>query len=128
MKATDSSAAAAEAKVFYDATRGHEPIVYVVDCEHNAITTRKMRKTEGQRDRQRIVSALKALAGDSIRVGCYIGHHLYKKWSLDYDGVDYVWIPRYGTNSGQPEKTPDYPCDLWQYTSKGRVAGISGNV
>ena len=38
LKATDSSAAAAEAKAFYDATRGHEPIVYVVDCEHNAIT------------------------------------------------------------------------------------------
>ena len=129
LKATDSSAAAAEAKVFYDATRGHEPIVYVVDCEHNAITNAENAKDGKAKEIvNAFVSALKALAGDSIRVGCYIGHHLYKKWSLDYDGFDYVWIPRYGTNSGQPEKTPDYPCDLWQYTSKGRVAGISGNV
>jgi len=42
--------------------------------------------------------------------------------------VEFIWIPRYGSNSGKLEKAPAYPCDLHQYTSRGKVAGISGNV
>ncbi|MES9733197.1 N-acetylmuramoyl-L-alanine amidase C-terminal domain-containing protein [Bacillus sp. AP50] len=30
----------------------------------------------------------------------------------------FVWIPRYGGNK------PAYPCDIWQYTETGNVAGI----
>ncbi|HOA84321.1 MAG TPA: hypothetical protein PKN66_10240, partial [Thermodesulfovibrio thiophilus] len=41
---------------------------------------------------------------------------------------DAVWIPRYGTNDGTPQKKPDYPCDLWQYTSKGRLDGYNGDL
>ena len=40
------------------------------------------------------------------------------------------WIPAYGTNSGKPESKyrPDYTMVGWQYTSRGRIPGISGNV
>ena len=39
-------------------------------------------------------------------------------------------IPRYGANDGTLAAAiaPDYPCDLHQYTSSGRVMGISTNV
>ncbi len=37
-------------------------------------------------------------------------------------------MPRYGADNGSPSKKPDYPCDLWQFTQKGKVAGISGYV
>ncbi len=40
------------------------------------------------------------------------------------------WIARYGKNDGQPAEAyrPDVGEVCWQYTSKGRVAGISGSV
>ena len=43
---------------------------------------------------------------------------------------DFTWIPRYGTNDGTLEGSvrPSYACDLWQYTSAGKIDGISGNV
>lgn len=57
------------------------------------------------------------------KVGGYFGHHTYKALGLDkVDGLDFTWIPRYST------KKPDYPCDLWQYTESGKVAGVNGNV
>ena len=62
------------------------------------------------------------------RLGCYVAHHFYK----DYDFAsianlfDFVWIPRYGKNDGTIASSimPDFPCDLWQYTSKGTIPGI----
>ena len=44
---------------------------------------------------------------------------------------DFLWVPRYGQNNGRADAThypPKYSCDLWQYTSKGSVSGIKGNV
>jgi GH25 family lysozyme M1 (1,4-beta-N-acetylmuramidase)/peptidoglycan hydrolase-like protein with peptidoglycan-binding domain len=128
LKATDFDGAVSEAEVFYRATRDHAPLFYVVDCEYDAITrAEKLTAGKARSIVESFAAELRRLAGD-VRVGCYIGHHLYKTWNLDYNSFAYVWIPRYGKNTGEPETTPDYPCDLWQYTSKGRVAGISGNV
>ncbi|RST59722.1 LysM peptidoglycan-binding domain-containing protein [Siminovitchia terrae] len=56
------------------------------------------------------------------KVGLYVGHHVYKQFQADKIKADFVWIPRYGG----PE--PSYPCDLWQYTETGRLAGVAGNV
>ncbi|EJQ43666.1 hypothetical protein IEQ_04994 [Bacillus cereus BAG6X1-2] len=42
--------------------------------------------------------------------------------------ADFIWIPRYGTNNGTPQVKPDFSCDLWQYTNKGKMAGILGDV
>jgi hypothetical protein len=39
-----------------------------------------------------------------------------------------MWIAKYGPNDGQPHTKPSVPCDLWQYTSVGRLNGIVGNV
>lgn len=55
-------------------------------------------------------------------VGLYTGHHFYKPYSMDKVTADFLWIPRYGGDK------PDYACDLWQYTDKGKVSGISGYV
>jgi hypothetical protein len=74
------------------------------------------------------IRKLKECSGESIPIAVYIGHHLYKVWKLDYKSFAYVWIPRYGKNSGDPETKPDYDCDLWQYTSKGTLAGVKSRV
>lgn len=39
------------------------------------------------------------------------------------------WIAKYGTNNGKPQSKPNvYRTDIWQYSSKGRVSGVSGYV
>lgn len=63
------------------------------------------------------------------KVGVYIAHHLYQSFNLDLSDFDAIWIPRYGQNTGQlHDAKPDYPCDLWQYTSVGRLQGYDGNL
>ncbi|HFU6610026.1 TPA: GH25 family lysozyme [Bacillus paranthracis] len=52
------------------------------------------------------------------KVGLYVGHHMYEPFGMANVKSDFVWIPRYGGNK------PAYPCDLWQYTETGNVAGI----
>jgi lysozyme len=44
-----------------------------------------------------------------------------KEWSF--------WIARYGKNTGEIDKKPDFKnWKIWQYTSRGKVEGIVGNV
>ncbi|PES18501.1 GH25 family lysozyme [Bacillus cereus] len=52
------------------------------------------------------------------KVGLYVGHHVYAPFGMANVKSDFVWIPRYGGNK------PAYPCDIWQYTETGNVAGI----
>jgi len=60
------------------------------------------------------------------RVGAYIAHHLYKQLNLDLNDFDAIWIPHYGKNNGQVTSTPQFPCDIHQYTDKGRLDGYPG--
>jgi GH25 family lysozyme M1 (1,4-beta-N-acetylmuramidase) len=123
IKATDETEARNEAKVMADATAGTSPLFYVIDAEYDGIKADRARAIcEAFED------GLRHYIGSGIRVAVYIGHHLYKSWALDYSRYAYVWIPRYGSNDGKPQTPPDYPCDLWQYTSKGKLPGVSGNV
>lgn len=123
IKATDETEARTEAKVFAEATQNTAPLFYVIDAEYDGIKASKARAIC-----EAFEAGLRHYINDSIRVAVYIGHHLYKSWALDYGRYEYVWIPRYGSNNGKPQTPPDYPCDLWQYTSKGKVSGIDGNV
>ncbi|WP_141431892.1 GH25 family lysozyme [Bacillus sp. 03113] len=76
---------------------------------------------------QAFVDELRRLGAS--KVGGYFGHHSYKAWGLDRVGnIDFTWIPRYGSNDGNQNVKPAYACELWQYTSAGRVAGVAGNV
>lgn len=52
------------------------------------------------------------------KVGLYVGHHMYEPFGMSQVQADFVWIPRYGGSK------PNYPCDIWQYTETGHVAGI----
>ncbi|MBC6975085.1 MULTISPECIES: glycoside hydrolase family 25 protein [Bacillus] len=56
------------------------------------------------------------------KIGLYTGHHFYHPYNMGSVDADFLWIPRYG------EKKPSIPCDIWQYTDKGTLAGVSGNV
>ncbi|PEA32993.1 GH25 family lysozyme [Bacillus toyonensis] len=58
------------------------------------------------------------------KVGFYVAHHMYGEYNLQSVQADFIWLPRYGTNDGNPQKKPSYPCDIWQYTDKGYINGI----
>ncbi|WP_255287104.1 GH25 family lysozyme [Bacillus cereus] len=58
------------------------------------------------------------------KVGFYVAHHMYGEYNLQSVQADFIWLPRYGTNDGRPQKKPSYPCDIWQYTDNGYINGI----
>lgn len=64
------------------------------------------------------------------KIGLYINTRY--KWAGNAIAMcDIVWVPRYGKNTGDipgDAYLPKYPCDLWQYTSKGALAGVKGDV
>lgn len=109
-RATNTDEAIAEMKSFIARTKkcGGGELFYVLDCE-----TEKVNK-------ESIRAAVNYLHSKKLKVGIYFAHHLYPRYGGDY-GQTFTWIPRYG-------KAPKYPCNLWQYTSEGSVAGINGNV
>lgn len=125
LKALNKEQARTEAKIFAKATENTEPLFYVIDAEYSSIKASKAREIA-----EAFEDGLRHYISKDIRVAVYIAHHLYKSWKLDYDRYAYVWIPRYGNNSGKIGNSikPSYPCDLWQYTSRGRLDGIKGNV
>lgn len=55
------------------------------------------------------------------KTGFYVSHHLYTQYGLNNVKADFLWLPRYGNQ-------PNFPCDLWQYTDRGRVGWYSGNL
>lgn len=75
-----------------------------------------------------IKSAMATLNASGLDNGLYIANHLYS----EYGGTDYGerwrWIPTYGKNDGYAHTPPKHACDLWQFTSAGKVPGISGDV
>lgn len=52
-------------------------------------------------------------------------------WNMkDIQGKHKIWIAQYSTKIYPQKAKPDYSgqCDAWQYTNKGQVNGIEGNV
>lgn len=60
------------------------------------------------------------------------GVYCSESWAnsmLESGKVEYpFWIAKYGTNNGKQQKAPGMKHDMWQYTSKGSIPGIAGNV
>lgn len=74
----------------------------------------------------------KVMTDAGLPFGVYTGESFYKTYIKPYGGVSYpMWIARYGKNNGKCDVKyqPQVPNMVgWQYTSKGRVGGIVGNV
>lgn len=67
-----------------------------------------------------------------LRFGVYTGQFYYNNYIKPYGEIHYpFWLARYGKNTGEMDL--NYKPTLsgmigWQYTSKGRVNGIQGDV
>lgn len=110
-----------EARAFHEAMAPKQPLFWVLDAEYEELSADTIRAWA---DEMRALGAKK--------LGCYVAHHRYNQYGFDdlRELFDFVWIPRYGANDGSAENSarPAYACDLWQYTSKGRLPGIPGDV
>ena len=111
--ATNTEKAREEARMFWKYAKGFNPLFWAMDAEKDTITNKA------------IVAFIDELRKQGAnKVGCYVANHLYTKY--DYasirDRMDFTWIPKYKSDP------PKYPCDLWQYTSSGRVNGIDKDV
>lgn len=124
-KAGTKEEAEEETKFFYAAATqdGLEPLFFCPDIEYKTQTSKTTKIVC-----QTILETLRFLGAK--KVGIYISQsrYLYIRDIKDY--FDFIWIPRYGKNTGLADENymPKFPCDIWQYTSVGRVDGISGNV
>lgn len=113
--AVSTSDARTEARNFYNRANKNAKM-YVIDVE-------EMTSTSGESMRKVINAYVDELRKyTDKKIGLYIAHHLYTKLNLDTSKADFVWIPRYGSTA------PSYTYDLWQYTDRGIVSGISGYV
>lgn len=67
-----------------------------------------------------------------LEFGVYTGESFYNSYIKPYGGLACpLWIARYGKNNGNMDLKYQPQIDGmigWQYTSKGRVGGVNGNV
>ncbi len=106
-----------EADKAYQVANKYNPLFYVYDAEE-AVLNKASIEAFAARLRERGVG----------KVGCYIAHHRYSQYKVDTTKFDFIWIPHYGANTGEVVSTPSYACDLHQYSSQGKINGITGNV
>lgn len=109
----------AEARAFYQRVQSvvkgkQQPRFYALDIE--TIENNNMRGTVNA-----YISQLNDLGIPNSQIVLYIANHLYQQLNLDITKAGSIWIPSYGTK-------PLYPYDLWQYTDKGTLAGITTKV
>lgn len=118
---TNREQALQQAQDFYNRARPYNPLFYVLDVEEG-FGASVSNIVEGT---QAFIDYLKS---KNVKVGLYTGHHIYKPYKMDtIKNYDFLWLPRYSGTSAKG-KQPDYPCDLWQYTDRGRVVGINAEV
>ena len=125
VKAGTAEEAEQEARFFVESANraAGKPLFYIADIEYKAQTAAT---TEAV-----CVAFLETLQ----KLGCAnIGLYINTRypWAGTAIGMcDIMWIPHWGKNDGEvpaAQYMPKHACDLWQYTSKGRVNGIKGNV
>lgn len=74
------------------------------------------------------IEELSAWREAGYNVGIYCNLDWYRNTLSDALKLYPLWIARYGANTGQPiyASKPDIDMYMWQYTSKGKAAGING--
>lgn len=125
--ALNAADAEVEARDFYNRATSaigsrKQPRFWMIDVEENSVTSGTLSAAV-----KAYMNKLNSLGIPDSKIVIYVSNTLYP--SIDTSRTQ-IWIPSYGINDGTVanSRKPLYPYDLWQYTSVGRVSGISGNV
>lgn len=131
-RGTSTADAQQEAKDFYERTQRvvagkQQPVFYAIDVESVEMGGNVSQMRAGI---EAFMSQLNTLGVPDHKIVLYIANHLYNSFNLNTARAGAIWIPSYGQNDGSiiNSTKPAHLYDLWQYTSKGRVSGIIGNV
>lgn len=131
-RASTITEAQQEAQDFYDRTQAvvagkQQPVFYAIDIESIEMGGDVSLMRGGV---EAYMSKLNSLGIPDQKIVLYIANHLYSDLNLNVSRAGAIWIPSYGANDGTIEGSlkPTHRYDLWQYTSKGRIAGITGYV
>lgn len=124
--------AQAEARNFYNRTQSaigsrKQPTFYMIDVETLEMSNNYGAMRGGV---EAYMNQLNALGVPDNKIVLYIANNLYSNLNLNVGRAGSIWLPSYGINDGTVanSRKPTHPYDLWQYTSVGRVNGITGNV
>lgn len=131
-RGTSTADAQQEARDFYQRVQRvvankQQPVFYAIDVESVEMGGNVSQMRAGV---EAFMSQLNTLGVPDHKIVLYIANHLYSSFNLNTARAGAIWIPSYGQNDGSIVNStkPTHPYDLWQYTSKGRVSGITGNV
>ena len=131
-RGTSTADAQQEARDFYQRVQRvvankQQPVFYAIDVESVEMGGNVSQMRAGI---EAFMSQLNTLGVPDHKIVLYIANHLYSSFNLNTARAGAIWIPSYGQNDGSIVNStkPTHPYDLWQYTSKGRVSGITGNV
>lgn len=131
-RAVSTADAQQEAQDFYDRVQRvvagkQQPIFYALDIESVEMGGSASMMRAGV---EAYMNKLNALGIPDSKIVLYIADHLYDQFNLNVARPGAIWIPSYGLDDGTLANStkPTHPCDLHQYTSKGSVNGITGNV
>lgn len=131
-RGTSTSDSQQEARDFFERTQRvvankQQPVFYAIDVESVEMGGNVSQMRAGI---EAFMSQLNTLGVPDHKIVLYIANHLYNSFNLNTARAGAIWIPSYGQNDGSIVNStkPTHPYDLWQYTSKGRVSGIIGNV
>ena len=130
--AVSTADAQVEAQDFYNRTQQvvagkQQPLFYAIDIESVEMNGDVSQMRAGV---ESYMNKLNSLGIPDSKIVLYIANHLYDSFNLNVSRPGAIWIPSYGQNDGSLANSlkPTHPFDLWQYTSKGTVKGITGNV
>lgn len=125
VKATNADEARQEAIFFVTCANSSvkRPLFYIADVEYE------------KQNESNTEEVTKAFLQELRKLGCKkIGIYGNSSWQWAKGALplaDFLWLPRWGKDTGEipsEQYYPKYPCDIWQYTSKGRIPGIKGDV
>lgn len=133
--ATSKQEAEEEAKWTLKAIEGY-PISYpvVYDCEGYKKSDSRMYGITMEQRTEYALAYLKIIAEagyDPMFYGARNDMESADYWDMSQIDNRYkVWVAHYPTVSYPQRDKPDYvfPCHAWQYTNKGKIDGITGNV
>lgn len=133
--AVNETEAKEEAQWTMKAIEGYKisyPVVY--DCEGYKISTSRMFDLTAQERTDNAMMFLKTVSDagyDTMFYGALNEIEDATYWDISRIEKKYkVWVAQYSAVAYPHKEKPDYAdrCHAWQYTNKGSVSGISGNV
>ena len=133
--AVNETEAKEEAEWTLQAIKGYKisyPVVY--DCEGYKISTSRMFDLTAQERTNNAMMFLKTVSDagyDAMFYGALNEIEDATYWDISRIEKKYkVWVAHYSSVAYPDKEKPDYAnrCHAWQYTNKGSVSGISGNV